>query len=150
MELDCASVFNGLSKAGRLKLRGAAATAAVTGFVRDDVQAHPIRYPLYAAYLLTVALVPIASATLIAGTILLAAKGWTPLARRLQGSLKEAFNHAALVERHKDFISEDPEQPGKYHVRTAALTWGVTKTVLNDTKEATVHAWQALKRLVVS
>ena len=153
MDLDCASVFNRLSMADRMKLRGAALTKALTGFARDDTQAHPWRYPLYVAYIVTISTplpFPFASTLLIAATLLWAKWSKSETAQRLNGRLRDSFNHAALVEEHKTFIEPDVEQPDSYRIRNWALAWDTTKKSLEDTRQATCHAWQSLRKFIMN
>lgn len=152
MDLDCASVFNRLSMADRLKLRSAALTKALTGFARDDTATYPWRYPLYAAFIITVATplpFPFASTILVAATLLWAKTSRSELAQRLNGRLRDSFNHAALVEEHKAFIKPDPEKTGSYRIRNLALAWDTTKKSFDDTRQATVYAWRSFKNFVM-
>ncbi|MCB9996482.1 MAG: hypothetical protein H6869_08620 [Rhodospirillales bacterium] len=152
MDCDCKSVFNRLSRADRIKLRSAAISKAVTGFVKDDTAQKPWRYPFYAAYLLAVSTplpVPLASTALLAATVVWAKYSKGETAARLNSRISEAFNnHAALVCRHKSFIAPDKEQPDKQTVKTGALAWDTTKKSLRDIGGATAHAWKALKKAI--
>lgn len=150
MKCDCRSVFNRLSKADRLKLKGAELTKAVTGFIRDDTKAHPGRFPFYATYLFLVATplpVPGFSTVVLAGTILWARKSRSALALRLKGRLKDAFNdNAALVCRNKDYITANDNDPDiACKIRNGALAWETTRQAYRDTRIAASHACQALK-----
>lgn len=152
MDCDCKSVFNRLSQADRLKLRGAALTKAVTGFVRDDTERNPIRYPFYAAYLLIVGTplpFPFAATALLGATVVWARYSKSEYAQRLNGRLKEAFNHAAMVCEHKEHMEPDPEKEGCLKVKNGALAWGTTKRAFADTWQATKHAGNAFKKFVI-
>lgn len=152
MDCKCKSVFNRLSKADRLKLQGAALTNAITGFVRDDTKEHPWRYPFYAAYLVVVT-TPLpflgASTLLMAATVAWAKMSSSPMALRLRGRLTEAFNEAALVREHRDFVVPDPAKPDSHTVKNLSLAWEVTKRGFSDSWQATKHAWNSLKNLVI-
>ena len=151
MKCDCKSVFNRLSKVDRFKLKSAALSKAITGFIKDDTEAHPARYPLYAAYLVVAVTplpVPFASTALIAATAVWARYSKTDYAARLQGRLKEAFNDAALVCQHREFLQEHREKPGSHHVKNLALAWHTTKRTTCDSWHATKHAWKALMKSI--
>ncbi len=110
---DYASEFNRFSGIDRLKLRGSALTRALTGFAKDDTREHPGRYPLYAAWMIAFLFpfIPGKGTAMLAATALWAGASRTSYALRLRGSIREAFNHASLMEKHKDFIEPHPEKP---------------------------------------
>lgn len=152
MDCECKSVFNRLSKADRLKLRGAALSKTVSGFIRDDTIEHPARYPFYAAYLVVIATplpLPFVSTLTLAATVAWARYSKSPHAQKLNARLKEAFNEAALVCDHKDYIVDPPEQTDLPAIRNAALAWHTTKRCLDDTMRATGAAWNALKDYII-
>ena len=149
MACNCKEDFNRLSKADRMKLQGAAVSKAITGFVRDDTEKNPWRYPFYAAYMLVVA-TPLpffgAATLLIGATVLWARNSQSAYAQRINGRLKHAFNdHAKLLCDHREYLDDHPEEPGQKTVRNGALAWHTSKTALNDTWESTKHAARAAK-----
>ena len=152
MDCDCKSVFNRLSKGDRLKLRGAAMTTAISGFILEDTKAHPVRYPFYAAYLAVVITplpFPFASTIVLAATLAWARYSKSVMATRLHTALKDTFNHAALVCNHKSYIYQDKADPQAYHVKNGDLAWYASKRAYADTRQATIHALKALKKLIM-
>lgn len=147
MICECKAVFNSLSAADRLKLRGAALTKSLTGFIKEDTRLHPVRFPLYAAYLvvLTTPLpFPFASTLLVLGTLAWTRYSNSAYAGRLNNRLKESFNEAALACEHKDFISPDPDKEGAYTIKNWALFKDTTVRSFKDSWAATKYAWSAL------
>lgn len=153
MDCECKSVFNSLSKADRVKLRGAALTKSITSLIRDDTKKRPWRYPFYAVYMITVA-TPLpffgAGAALLAATAAWAKWELSPMAKELNQRIKESFNHAALVCAHKEAIVQDPENSEKHQIKNMKLAWETTKRSASDTWQATKHAFNALKNLSLS
>ena len=141
------SIFNGLSKADRLKLKGAALSKSISSVIRDDTKKSPAKYPLYLGYLLCVG-TPIVPG----GVLLLAATGFwlkkskSKLANETNSRINESFKRATLVNDHLKYITEDKLQKGKFKINnTMHLAWGTTKIVWGDTLKATNYAIKALK-----
>lgn len=146
MACDCRAVFNSLSSRDRKKLKTAAFFKAVTGFISDETEKYPERYPFYAAYLLLVAtpfpMLGVGLATL--GATGLWVKGSrSPLAVRLKSKLNESFDQARLVCAHKDYIVPANDPKKSYKVKNTTLSWHTTRHLLKDVKTATKHAYKA-------
>ena len=140
--------FNGLSKADRAKLKSAALLKAMTGFIKDDTERSPWKYPFYATYLLFVV------TPMPGGVLLLAATGlWmrfskSKMALETGERIKTAFNECNLIRDHEKFVESDPKLQGHFRVRNnMALVVDTTKKALRDSVETTRHAWRSLKKV---
>ena len=151
MDCGCASIFNRLSKVDRLKLKGAALTNGITGFLRDDTKIHPVRYPFYAAYLIAVLTplpVPFVSTALLVSTFLWTKFSQSETAIRMKAHLKEAFNEESLVCQHRKFIKQDLQNPDVFNIKSGALMRHIGQKSWNHGREATKHAWKAFRDFV--
>jgi hypothetical protein len=146
-------LFNNLSLPGRLQLRAAAMTNALTGIIRDDTKRHPWAFPLYAAYLvlLTIPLPTFGIATGLAvlGAVCAASlnNSWS---RWIRGRLKESFNKEAVAGRLRDFIVRDETRPGQWRVDSWALTKHTSRESWRDTFNAAAHAYGRLLKPAVN
>lgn len=141
------SIFNGLSKADRFKLKGAALSKAISGVIRDDTQSSPAKYPLYLGYLLCVGtpIVP-GGVLLLAATGIWLKKSKSKLANETNSRIKDSFNKESLIKDHMRYIKEDNKNKGKFKINNDIhLVWGTTKVIWKDTLKATHYAMKALK-----
>jgi hypothetical protein len=132
--------MNDLSWMGRRQIELATLFQTVTTDAREDVSAHPWKFPGYALYLTAMMLpspVPhgMAMAALMVGWAKL---GWTPGARALKGRLKEAFNEKAMLEAFGPYI-EYKEPPPRFGIRSTALFWDTLRQNGRDLKAAAGH-----------
>lgn len=149
---DYKAVFNKLSFADRLSLKAAALTKAITGFIRDDTEEHPERYPVYAAYLAVVSAslaVPFTTSFILGGPAVWARYSKSESARKLNERIKCAFNDEALATKHKEFLEPDPEKRGFQKVKNASLAWDTSKQTMQHSWQATKHAWNAVKKFTI-
>jgi hypothetical protein len=139
MDTKLSPVFNALSGADRLKLKTAAMMTAISGVACDETKQAPWKFPFYCLYIGFIALpIPIPGTNMIPFMLLL---GWyglglTERARLSNRQIKDKFNHATLVEDHKDFIREEPEASGRFRVLTVPLVIGANKIAWRDMLEA--------------
>ncbi|MGZ9109299.1 MAG: hypothetical protein ACXW4B_10835 [Micavibrio sp.] len=140
MTEDRAPQFRNLKLVDRFKLANAAAVEAFSGVALKDTKHSARFYPLYLAYMayLVVPFPPIPGSRLVPTLCLY---GWVRLglterSRRANEEINKRFNHAALVDDHRQFIHADPKSPGQFRVEGGRLTVNAYKTALRDTKEA--------------
>jgi hypothetical protein len=142
-------LFNTLSLPGRLQLRAAAATNALTRLIRDDTKRRPWAFPLYAVYLmLLTAPLPtfgIATALAVLGAVGAASLN-NPWSRGIRGRLKDAFNAEAVTKRLRRFIVHDEARPGRWRVDSWALAKHTSRKSWRDTFNAAAHAYDHLLR----
>ncbi len=142
-----------LSWMGRRQIQLAALFKTVTIDAREDIKAHPWKYPGYVIYLTAMMLpspVPhgMAMAALMVGWAKL---GWTPGARALNQRLKDAFNEKAMLKDFAPYIEykepapeapppENGETPKPHFgIRSTKLFWDTLKQNGRDLKEANDH-----------
>lgn len=127
--------FAALSQADRLKLRSAAMLVTLAGIARGETEHRAWKFPLYLLFIAyMMAPIPIPGSNVIPMAL---AYGWyrlglTKRARWAQGEISRKFNHAALVDDHRDYIRRDPENPGRFRVETWPLVVGANKTACHD------------------
>ena len=128
-------VFNALSQIDRLKLRSAAAIAALAGIARGETEHRAWKFPFYLGLVTFIALpIPVPGSNAIP---LALAFGWyrlglTPQARWAQGEISKKFNHAALVEDYRDCLHETPQNSGIFKVKTWPLARKANKAAYQD------------------
>ena len=143
-------LFNQLSLVDRVTLKSASLFKAVTGIARDDSKAHPWRYPFYAGFLAFImAPIPIPGANIIPILLFFGAARTrlTPWARMADDRLTTAFNSAAVMEAHRQFIHPHASEPGRYNLKKVELAKDTARVTVGDVYDATRSGWRALKRL---
>lgn len=130
--------LNDLSWIQRRQIQLAALFRTVTTDAREDVKAHPWKYPGYAIYFTAMMLPsPVPHGMALAALMIGWAKlGWTPGARELNTRLKDAFNEKAMLKDFAPYI-EYKEPPPRFGIRSTKLFWDTLKQNGSDLKEAT-------------
>lgn len=144
MSDDLKKAFNGLSGADKLTLKSNAFIKVMSTKMRTDTEKNPWTYPFYVAYMVTVA-TPLpflgAGSVVLAGSAAWIYMGITPGARKLKGTLEQAFNTESLVHDYQNFIVPHPPPQDRYKVDKTEITKATAKTVWADTKTASKKAY---------
>ncbi|HTK83544.1 MAG TPA: hypothetical protein VL625_00525 [Patescibacteria group bacterium] len=129
-----------LSWIGRRQIQLAALFKTVTTDAREDIKAHPWKYPGYVIYLTAMMMPsPVPHGTAMAALMVGWAKlGLTPGARVLNQRLKDAFNEKAMLKDFAPYI-EYKEPPPRFGIRSTKLFWDTLKQNGRDLKEANDH-----------
>jgi hypothetical protein len=140
--------FGDLSWMGRREIQLATLFKTVTADAREDIRAHPWKFPGYALYLTAMMIPsPVPHGTVMAALMVgWAQLGWTPGARALKGRLKEAFNEQAMLKDFADYI-EYREPPPRFGIYSGALFWDTLRQNGRDLKAATGHFVEGLGHL---
>ncbi len=134
-----------LSGVDRWAIRGAAFTSTLTSFAREDIEAHPARYPLYVACI-GLFCVPVAGYAVVAATALSAWAGWPEPMARAERRLKDAFNEQSLANKYGPYVSADPARPEQLRVDRRGLVTDTACQAANDAWQSTRTACTRLSR----
>jgi hypothetical protein len=143
-------IFNSLSKADQLKLKGSTLSMAITDIVQKDTKRSPWKFPFYAAYLMFIA-TPLpffgAGGAIMAATVLYISKSKGPWAKWANNELKQAFNECAMIDSHKDHVIIDKNKGSGFKIKSdAGLFVYTSKRSLANAGQAAKNAISAIGR----